>query len=124
MAQGPAHYETVIYEGADAIARLMELRIPDTGVFRQAVVSGLTARFSRSANAPRTAAGYDQWSVSVETLREALSLAAWLRVDDGNLPRIVSPDGAMAITIMAGDPGTGRRDSTPRTARPRGPATR
>lgn len=47
---------TIVHEGADAEARLRELGI-DGRVLREALTSGLTARYSCSDSAPRTGPG-------------------------------------------------------------------
>src|SRR5437879_13747615 len=98
----------IVYENADATARLTELKINGEAV-RQAVMSGLTARFSCSEHAPRTAPGLLQWSTSTEVCREAHALDGWSRTDVDNFPLSVSPDGSTAIGIVMGNPATGRR---------------
>src|SRR5262249_55717753 len=106
--------EAVVYENADARARLAELNINGEAI-REAVVSGLTARFSCSENAPRTAPGLLQWTTSTEVCREAHALDGWSRTDIDNFPLSVSPDGRIAIGIVMGNAGTGQRDGNPTT---------
>jgi hypothetical protein len=73
---------------------------------------------------PQQAAGFIRWAHSVAELRERLSQAGWTLDDDCNLPRIVSPDGAIAIAVSTGDELTGDLLHAPSTRYRRGPASR
>lgn len=118
-----AERETVVYEGAESTQRLRDLGFTKPELFREGMEVGLTARFSRSKYAPRTAGGYDQWATAVENIREQLSKDGWTEADAANFPRSVNSSQTMAIGLLQGDAATGLRYSTPKTARKKGPAT-
>ncbi len=118
-----AERDTVVYDGAEASQRLRDLGFTKPELFREGMEVGLTARFSRSKFAPRTAGGYDQWATAVENIRDQLSKDGWVIADASNFPRSIHPSGTMAIGLLQGDAATGVRNATPKTARKKGPAT-
>lgn len=71
------------------------------------------------------AAGSIRWFDIVGELRQQLELEqGWEIADPKNSPRIVSPDGAFAVAVIAGDADTGNvAVDHPGTLRKRGPAT-
>ncbi len=60
---------------------------------------------------------------TVHTLRAGLVLDGWSTNDERNAPRIIDPNGRVAILPVHGNAATGVADQTPKTARARGPVT-
>jgi hypothetical protein len=74
---------------------------------------------------PVMAAGTYRWMETVAVLRTELAGLGWKPNDVRNSPRIVSPDKTKAVMVTAGNFRTGLEgDPQPRSARPKGPATR
>lgn len=88
-----------------------------------AITKGEVARDSCTDNDPPNAPGFDAWARTVRALRETLIPKGWTRNDDAMLSTVVSPDGKLAILVVAGDEGVGDADKIPRTKYPRGTAT-
>jgi hypothetical protein len=59
------------------------------------------------------------WGEGNAGIREVLVSRQWTRNDKLNVPKVVSPDKTMAITLIAGDKNTGNPDEVPQTKRPR-----
>jgi len=108
-----------IYEGPLAEARLLELGL----TMEELVVAVLAAEMERrscSPFAPSTAPGFKAWSAGFETLAERKVGPEWVRTETKGLPRILNPDTAIAVAIVSGDEGVGRRASCPKSKTPRG----
>src|SRR5215204_1343494 len=88
-----------------------------------AITKGEVARDSCTDNDPPNAPGFDAWAKTVRALRDTLIPKGWTRNDDAMLSTVVSPDGKIAVLVVAGDEGVGDADKVPRTKYPRGAAT-
>ena len=105
--------------------RLAELGL-DLETLHRAVRAGIAARATRTGLAPRTAAGTDLYSYTVEELRLLLAPAGWTADFAGGQERTVSPDRLTSIVFStgSGDVGDPRPDARPRTAYAKGPLMR
>lgn len=89
-----------------------------------AVAAGVRAAGRITADHPVTAPGFTLWSETVAHLRHTLGERGWKRVNPGNSPQVVSPDGRIALMPVRGNHATGvSPDVEPSTFRHRGPAT-
>lgn len=108
----------------DATPALASLGL-DAAVLVNSVRTGVESAQGITPFHPVTARGFTQWSETVAYLRHELVEQGWKRGDPQNSPRVLSPDGAMAIMVIGGNADTGiSLTVNPRTARRRGPATR
>jgi hypothetical protein len=105
--------------------RLAELGL-DVETLHRAVRAGIAARAGRTGLAPRTAAGTDLYSYTVEELRLLLVPAGWTAEFAGGQERTVSPDGLTSIVFATGVGDVGDPDpaARPRTAYAKGPLMR
>ena len=78
---------------------------------------------SASELQPKGSGGTLAWIFGTETLRAQLIPLGWAPADVNNQPRVVSPDGKHAITVMCGDAHTGNPKRTPCTRNKRGSQT-
>lgn len=103
-------------------------RLSELGLERDDLVGalrlGLAAASSCTKHDPQNAAGFMQWSRTVRGLRDTLVPRGWRAVSSRNYPTVVSPDGAIAIAVAAGDHNTGIAGAIPSTRSPKGPATK
>jgi hypothetical protein len=107
-------------EADAALATLGITRQP----LQEAVLAGLLARDSCTANDPPFFPGIFQWGRTVRALREALAPLGWSRSDEGNFCTTVEPGGAFAIAVASGSEHTGQVGrETPTTKRRKGPST-
>lgn len=72
---------------------------------------------------PKGFGGTNAWAAGIEVLREILIPKGWIPTDPNNQPRIVSPDGKHAITVISGDSDTGNPHCNPQTRNKRGTQT-
>lgn len=72
---------------------------------------------------PNGSGGTLGWIYATEAIRAHLISKGWTPSDPSNQPRIVSPDGKHAITVMRGDIHTGNPHRTPLTRNKRGNRT-
>lgn len=70
-------------------------------------------------NHPISWAGLAIWGEGHAALREKGILLGGTRCDEDGIPKVVSPDGMIALTVVSGDLNTGSSFRTPRTKRPR-----
>jgi len=102
-------------------------RLAEIGMTReildQARRSGLLARREHTENHPLTAAGFNQWSETVRTLRDLSGPGAWIPDNDANQGLLTNPTLQISIAVVPGDSKTGREGSTPSTRSRRGPKT-
>ncbi|WP_029088121.1 hypothetical protein [Brevibacterium album] len=106
---------------ADTALAEMGLRADD---LTSAVAAGVRAAGRITADHPVTAPGFTLWSETVAHLRHTLGERGWKRVNPGNSPRIVSPDGRITLMPVRGNHATGvSPDVEPSTFSHRGPAT-
>jgi hypothetical protein len=107
-------------EADAALATLGITRQP----LQEAVLAGLLARDSCTANDPPFFPGIFQWGRTVRALREALAPLGWSKSDEGNFCTTVEPGGAFAIAVASGSEHTGQVGrETPTTKRRKGPST-
>lgn len=81
------------------------------------------AFISASPLHPKGSSGTMAWIQGTRTLRSVTLPQGWVLDDPKNQPRIVSPDGKHAITVMCGDENTGNPNRTPQTRNKRGRQT-
>ncbi|WP_079437124.1 hypothetical protein [Zoogloea sp. LCSB751] len=72
---------------------------------------------------PKGFGGTNAWAFGTEALRELFVPKGWLPVNPNNQPRVVSPDGKHAITVISGDSDTGNPYREPQTRNKRGSQT-
>ncbi len=72
---------------------------------------------------PKGAKGTLAWIYGTEHIRSQLIPKGWRPEDVNNQPRVVSPDGRHAITVICGDPNTGNPHREPLTRNKRGTQT-
>jgi hypothetical protein len=111
----------ILRDAAKRRTRLSELGV-DEADLRSAVEFGLSEASRWTPNDPPTARGMFKWARTVGALRDAMTKRGWRRIDEENYPRIMRPDGVVAIAVSSGDVGTGtvRNPRTP----PRGAASK
>lgn len=72
---------------------------------------------------PKGFGGTNAWADGIEALRGILIPKGWVPSDPQNQPRIVSPDGKHALTVISGDADTGNPHTDPQTRNKRGSQT-
>ncbi|WP_201195134.1 hypothetical protein [Pseudomonas fluorescens] len=72
---------------------------------------------------PKGSGGTLAWIHGIRALRAILLPKGWMSDDPRNQPRVVSPDGKHAITVICGDENTGNPHQTPLTRNKRGSQT-
>ncbi|MGE3683085.1 MAG: hypothetical protein AB7G93_15290 [Bdellovibrionales bacterium] len=72
---------------------------------------------------PRIVAGIVCWGEKIAALRDMLSPAGWIYDESGGLPKVISPDGKVAIGALSGDECTGNSSKDPRSRYKRGSQT-
>jgi hypothetical protein len=87
-------------------ARLAELGLTEK-IIVEIAERGLVARRTCTPFDPPSFPGTLQWATMHRASRELLQRLDWTRDDSHNFSRVVSPDGAVAITIATGDDFTG-----------------
>jgi hypothetical protein len=92
-------------------------------ILSEAILRGEIARDSCTANDAPGAPGFYAWAGSVRALRDILMPLGWTRNDDVCYSRVVNPDRSVAIAVVTGDDGTGKRDANPKTKYAKGAAT-
>jgi hypothetical protein len=107
----------------DRNARLSLLGLTET-VIENTVARGLVARRACSPFSPPSYPGYKQWAETTIALREFLAPRDWTPDDSNGFPRVVSPDGSIALTVATGDERTGIATQEPATKYPKGPETK
>jgi hypothetical protein len=118
MAQPARSFE----QPHDRNSRLYLLGLDET-VMEKMVVHGLTAKQACSPFSPTSYPGYTQWAETTIASRRFLTPKDWTPDDSHGFPRVVSPDGKIAITVATGDEHTGIAADEPRTKYPKGPET-
>lgn len=112
----------VIAEPWDVKQRLSELGLEES-VLQYSVQRGYTAWASCTRNHPPAFGGISAWGESVCALREQLLPLGWVRLNEENLPLVVSEKGDIAISVSTADEDTGRKDGNPCTRSAKGPKT-
>ena len=108
-----------VHSGAAAADRLRGLQVDPARLFTALDAGDLAAR-QADEYSPVTAAGMLRWLATVRQLRQGLASDGWECRDDRNSPRVVNPEGTLAILPVSGSADTGLEDGSPRTANPRG----
>ena len=104
-----------VRQGEDCVRRLKELGISQEKV-QLALRAGDQAARQADKFSPKTAAGLQRWTNTVQELRRGLAIDGWECDDPKNSPRIVSADGKVSLAVVTGDSCTGVRDQTPQNA--------
>ncbi len=90
-------------------ARLRDLHPDLTSLLlRNAIVGGLGARNEVTRASAPTAAGVQQWLITVEGLRTFLAKLHWKIHEHQNCPFISSPESEISIVVMTGNSETGK----------------
>lgn len=106
----------------DRNARLYALGL-DEAIVEAIVLHGLVARQACSPFSPPSYPGTVQWAETVIGSRQFLVPKNWTPDDSHGFPRVVSPDGKIAIFVATGDERTGIATAEPRTKYSKGPET-
>lgn len=113
----------IISQKADVVTELELLGVPENAL-REAIEASERLRQGMNPNHPPMAHGFIPWSELVCALRDQLLPLGWRKSDEGNLPRVIHPNGKLAIAVLTGDECTGRNEEALRSKYPRGPRTR
>lgn len=117
----PTRVKTTIFTGERSIRRLAELGLTGKEVEESLMAGHNGAQLATAAHA-RIAAGTYRWHECLAHLRNALLNQGWVLKDEKNAPRVVSPNGNIAIMVATGNEKTGTK-STPSNATPKGVMT-
>ncbi|MGO0603681.1 hypothetical protein [Brevibacterium linens] len=109
-----------IWQGADARQRLNELEI-DLDSILACLGAGDLADRQTDEFSPVTASGTERWNHTVQELRRSLAAHGWRVQNPNNSPRIVRPDGGLAIAVVSGNHNTGNPNREPSNAHALGP---
>jgi hypothetical protein len=107
---------------ASASAALARLDLTEA-VLLAAAMQGYLARSNSTANHPPLYPAFVAWGEAVRALRDGLAPDGWVRSNEGNWPRVIHPDGRIALTVATGNEATGRADDSPATRSSKGPST-
>lgn len=107
----------------EGLSRLAALEL-SAEILREALRIAYGYAAECTAHDPRSLPGILAWGKGTGYLRDALKPQGWAANSDSNFETIVHPDNTHAVALAAGTAQTGRRDATPRTKTPKGPATR
>lgn len=115
--------QTVLHlDPVSVSAALAQLGLTE-GVLIEAVRQSHLARSNATANHPPLYASFVAWGEAVRALRDGLAPDGWVRSNEKNWPRVIHPDGHIALTVATANEGTGRADQTPITTSSKGPST-
>jgi hypothetical protein len=110
---------TITAEPQAVAARLRDLGLTEAAL-AAAVRMGQDARASCTPNDPPGSTGIHGWGRTVRGLREHALPLGWTRFDDDNIHGVINLAGTIVIAVSTGDAATGRVESTPKTAYPKG----
>lgn len=88
-----------------------------------AAMEGYLARANCTANHPPLFPSFVAWGETVRALRDGLATSGWVRSNERNWPRVIHPDGHIALTVATGNESTGRAEESPATTSAKGPST-
>ena len=108
-----------VRQGEDCLRRLRELEIGIDRV-QHALRAGDHAARQADEFSPKTAAGLQRWTNTVQELRRGLATGGWECEDPKNSPRMVRADQAVSLAVVTGDKHTGVLAHPPRNAHPLG----
>jgi hypothetical protein len=103
-----------------AVQRLFDLSEAE---LRETVLACARAYLSESPLHPKGAGGSMAWMEGTKLIRSVMIPKGWRIENPGNQPRVVSPDGKHAITVICGDEHTGNHTRTPMTRNKKGRQT-
>jgi hypothetical protein len=115
--------QTVLHVNLASVYEALAKLGLDEGVLLDAVQAGYLARANCTANHPPLFPSFVAWGEAVRILRDGLAPLGWVRSNERNWPRTVSPDGLIAITVATGNDATGRSTESPTTTSSKGPST-
>jgi hypothetical protein len=118
MAEPAGNFE----QPHDRNARLYALGL-DEATIEKIVLHGLLARQACSPFSPPSYPGTVQWAETTIGSRQFLVPKDWTPDNSHGFPRVVSPDGKIAIFVATGDERTGIATAEPRTKYSKGPET-
>lgn len=98
--------DDIVRQGEDTLRRLKELEI-DVKVVLDALRAGDHAARQADQFSPKTAAGIQRWTNTVQELRRGMATKGWICEDPRNSPRFIRPDHRVSIGIATGDLNTG-----------------
>lgn len=110
------------FDPIDVHARLAEIGGLTVEVLHTAGIQGEIARAAATENHPRLTGPFNAYCDATASLRDQLGSLGWTKLEEKNYPLTVSPDGAHAIVVAAGDECTGSKIA-PKTKSPKGPRT-
>ena len=102
---------TLVRKDENAKQRLAELSGLTLDVFEEALFSGHSGSARSTGSHAKNAAGTYRWHETLAALRSALTSQQWEQRDEKNAPRIVSPDGKIALMVATGNAKTGTKDN-------------
>lgn len=108
-----------VQQGESCHRRLRELGI-DIDRVQHALRAGDQAARQADAYSPKTAAGLQRWTNTVQELRRGLAIDGWECEDPKNSPRLVSADKTVSLAVVTGDKHTGVPERFPKNAHPLG----
>lgn len=115
---GNRSFDTV-QQGESCLRRLREL---GSGIDRvqHALRAGDQAARQADEFSPKTAAGLQRWTNTIQELRRGLATDGWECEDPKNSPRLVRADKAVSLAVVTGDKHTGVPEHFPKNAHPLG----
>ncbi len=90
---------------------------------REAIQIGYGHAAGCTNHDPRSLPGTLAWGKGTGHLRDVLKVRGWTADSCSNYETVVHPSNSHGIALAAGTADTGRRDGSPRTKTPKGPAT-
>lgn len=112
----------IYQDSPEADAKLSALGLT-TEILREAIMFGQLHWSSCTRNDPPSVQGLLAWGKTMRRLRELLIPHGWSSVNESGLPLVLNPAGSIAISVTAGDEGTGDPNRDSRTRYAKGPVT-
>jgi hypothetical protein len=109
----------VVTDEIERARRLAEMGVTEKPL-SEAIRAGHFARTNCTPSHPISFPGIAMWGETVRALRDGLSKERWTRDDPKGFPRIVRPDGRVALAVATGDEATGNPGREPTTKYPKG----
>lgn len=106
----------------DTERRLSQIGV-DAQTLTTAVERGYSAWASCTPNHPPSFPGLSMWAETVRSLGDLLASRGWRRVNELNLPLVLSENGRLALTVSTADEATGLPQGNPCTVSAKGPKT-
>lgn len=115
--------QTVLHSDLVSVSAALERLGLTEEVLLEAARQGHLARANTTANHPPLHGPFVSWSEPVRALRDGLVTSGWKRNNDNHWPRVIHPNGHIALTVATGNEATGRTGESPITKSPKGPRT-